>query len=198
MPNCLEKNYNIAKNDTNIKVLFSNITSFKTINGEKIFGHKFPLENNKNLFNTNAERQFFDLITDRLVCPAPASFIHRKTLVRLGCFDEQYSFFEDFPLWLKFSQNHITLFYFDADTVLYRHEESITRDDSRWINEKYHTAIKNHFNKKVASYLKEYNKRKYLQKKLSFIKNDILINTFGNKKNLLSRSFNYIFEYCFL
>lgn len=196
LPSCLQNNYNYINNNIDIKVLFSNIITFKTINGDKVYGHKFPSENKKSLFNTNAEKQFFDLISDRISCPAPSSFIHRKTLVGLGSFDEQFSFYEDFPLWLKFSKNNITLSYFDVDTVLYRQENSITRNDSRWINEKFHYDIKNHFDKKVGFYLKKYNKKKFVIKKLLFIKNDILITIFGNKKTFGSKSFNYIFE-CF-
>ena len=194
---CLSDNYNVIKEDDSIKVLFTNSITFTEVNGKKVEENKLPAPTQKKLFYGDSSIQLSNLMNYKLYCPAPSSFIHKNTLLDLGAFDEDFPFYEDFPLWIKCAKNNITLHYADIDTVLYRQGDSISRDSIRWYHELYYNSTKNHFNLRVAPYLKVNNKKMLTLSKLHFLKFDILIKLFGNKKNFFSKSFNYIFDFIF-
>ena len=194
---CLSDNYNVIKEDDLIKVLFTNSIAFTEVNGKKVEEYKIPASIQKKLFNSDSTIQLFNLMNYKLFCPAPSSFIHKQTLLDLGAFDEDFPFYEDFPFWIKCAKHNIILFYADIDTVLYRQGDSISRDSIRWYHELYYNSTKNHFNLRVAPYLKVNNKKMLTLSRLHFLKFDTLIKLFGNKKNFFSKSFNYIFDFIF-
>ena len=197
LTNCLTDNYNIVNEDDSIKILFTNSITFTEINDKKVLGSKIPISTQKKLFNIDPLIQLSNLMNYKLFCPAPSSFIYKKTLLDLGALDEDFPFYEDFPLWLKCANSNVKLSYADIDTVLYRQGDSISRDSIRWYHELYYESKKSHFNLSVAPYLKENNKKMLFISRLYFLKFDILIKIFGNKKNFFSKSFNYIFNFIF-
>ena len=192
--NCISDNYNIIKNNNSIKILFTNSIKFIETEGRKIFDCKIPLPYQKLLFNADSSTQLSNLISYKLQCPAPSSFIHKKTLLDLGALDEDFPFYEDFPLWVKCAKNNIMLCYKDVDTVFYRQSESVTRTSLQWYHKSYYNSTKIHFNQKIAPYLKINDKKRLIMARLEFFKFDVLIIIFKNKKTFISKSFNYLFD----
>jgi glycosyltransferase involved in cell wall biosynthesis len=164
LPECIQKNYTKVKKNNEIRFLFSNIISFIITNGQKEYFKKSPLEHQKIFFNIDPKLQYLKLLEGNFVSATPSSFIHRQSLVELALFDEDYPFMEDYPLWLKCTQNNIPLCYFDADTVLYRYGDSITRSSESWISLLFYKSLKDHYIKNVAMHLKHHNLKLFLSR----------------------------------
>lgn len=83
------------------------------------------------------------------------SFIHRKSLLDLGGFDEKFELLEDAPLWLKASLNGYKLYGFEHTTVLYRIHTNNTclGNNEAYINERYHHSRLTFFNLELSSRL---------------------------------------------
>lgn len=194
LPNCIDDNLTVVENNKLIRILFSNMVKFEEINTKKKYFEKFPSERHKIFFNTSPETQFLNLINDNFVCPAASAFIHKQTLIDMGKFDEQFPFMEDQPFWVKCTENNIPLFYFDIDTALYRKGNSITQRFDSWIHKSFYKSLKGHFEKKVSQHLKIHNRNYYYTKKLFFLKYDVLLYFFKNKRNFFSKSFNFLFD----
>jgi glycosyltransferase involved in cell wall biosynthesis len=198
LPNCIADNVTFIENNKEARFIFSKMIKFNEKNGKKEFYENFPVESHKILFNTHAKIQYQNLITDNLVCPAPASFIHRQSLIQLGTFNEQYPFIEDYPLWVKCTLHNYPLYYFDKATVLYRKGESLTQTGSYWRHSLFYQSVVHHFKSDVAKDLKAQNKMFYFAKRVYFFKLKILMSIFRNKMNFFSKSFNYLFDFLFL
>jgi len=198
LPNCIADNATFIENNKEARFVFSNMIKFNEENGKKKLYENYPLQSHKIFLNTYAKVQYQNLITNNLVCPAPASFIHRESLIQLGMFNERYPFIEDYPLWVKCTLHNYPLYYFDKATVLYRKGESITQTRGYWLHRLFYQSVINHFKSDVAKDLKAQNHIFYFAKKVYFFKLNILMSIFQNKVNFFSKSFNYLFDLLFL
>ncbi len=57
------------------------------------------------LFPNNARTQEKNIVKYGTYIEGPTLFIHRKTLLAMGGFDNKYPFIEDYPLYMKFLKN---------------------------------------------------------------------------------------------
>lgn len=116
---CIEKNLVNAINH-NSKFFFSNVEVF----GDK----KLCLEHNlskllkdqKKFFNSSPNDQYKYLITKSIPFYGCTLFVNRQAFLDLGGYDETIRDMEDYPMWIKATQNGFKLDYLDYITVRYR------------------------------------------------------------------------------
>jgi alpha-1,3-rhamnosyltransferase len=68
----------------------------------------------------SADSQYRMLLTSDRLNYTPSVFLHRKTLLSVGGFDERFRLLEDYPLWLNLTKNGHKLYFMDKVTVNYR------------------------------------------------------------------------------
>jgi len=128
LPNCLEENMQYIQSHPKVKVLFSQVMVYRNSFEEKDFYRKVPDEFPNNLMHPDytANDQYKLLLYSDRITYTPSFFFNRLTINDLGGFDETIRLVEDYPMWLKLTQNGIKLNYFHIPTVGYRiHPEAI-------------------------------------------------------------------------
>lgn len=121
--------------------------------------------------------------------PAPSSFFHKATLIKLGGFDTEYVLLEDLPLWAKFVNNNVRLHFLDKFVTKYRiHTDNISGNRSKtYINEILYQDTKKYILKVLFPY---YWEKGYFGMMLHFYNYFFifwLILFLGNKNTLLSK-----------
>jgi glycosyltransferase involved in cell wall biosynthesis len=183
---------NYIKIFPNVEVLSANVIRFKfdKINeGVSSDIHLHPFFNE----NVTASDQYQFLLRFNRI-PAPAVIIKKRIFEEISLFDESIHFIEDYPLWIKITENNIKIFNIPDSLVCYRiHETSISQTN------KLHYRID-----KTNEILLEVQK-KYILKRLPFIERLGLFQTIistglilkiGNKrKGILETSVYYLFKY---
>lgn len=129
---CISSNINYLIISPGIDVLFSKMQFFSIRDGVFIPGKVSPTMNEFQWFfneSISAKGQHRKLLVTYFI-PTPTSFIRRVIFERVGFFDERFSLIEDYPFWLKLTQNNIKLFIMDKLTIYYRvHSESVFNGD---------------------------------------------------------------------
>lgn len=130
---------NFSDNTASSDFIFADFTY---INNEGISLNKNS-DINKLFFNLDSFEQNKNLLVgSNFMIPALTGFILKKTLINLGCFDEEIKYCEDYPMWLKATNNGHRLSFLDLKVAKYRiHSESITGH----FNKRYHTTMKKVF-----------------------------------------------------
>jgi len=123
LPNCVSDNIQYVYDNPDARVVFSNINSYNDTFAEKNFLGTTPGNISKQSIiwpNRSAESQYrMLLLTDRIHF-TPSVFIHRKTLVSVGGYNERFRLIEDYPLWLILTKNGYKLHFMNKITVNYR------------------------------------------------------------------------------
>lgn len=127
-PNCIADNMLWIKQYADIKVLFSQIDVFRNTFEPSNLIETTPWDHNnvKGIMarNRNAQSQYKMLLLCDRIHYAPSVFLHRKTILSLGGFDERFKLLEDYPLWLKLTKNGHRLCFMEKVTVNYRQHSS--------------------------------------------------------------------------
>jgi alpha-1,3-rhamnosyltransferase len=129
---CLLKNISYVLKKPNVYIVFSKIKTFG--DGIKQFsirpsdGHKFHDE--------SATNQFKIQLKGNLISYTPSSFIRKDLFNKIGMFNEDYKFIEDYPYWLNTTRNGFKLFFFDEVTVFYRVHTNSTHQNQLNISQK--------------------------------------------------------------
>jgi glycosyltransferase involved in cell wall biosynthesis len=123
--NCLEDNMVWITSHQEIKVLFSFIQVFnKTFEFQNLVGtipHGDPYHSGGIMApGRSAESQYKMLLLCDRIHFTPSLFLHRKTMIDIGGFDERFKLLEDHPLWLNLTRNGYRLHFMDKVTVNYR------------------------------------------------------------------------------
>lgn len=194
--NCIENNIIYAKNNISAEIIFSQVQLlFQDTNNSSKNSIIYPLEDDAKLFSYDALNQYKNLLIKNFVWSAPSSFIKTETLKKMGLFDEQYKYIEDYPFWLKATKNNIKLYFYPTITAYYRQTPSISRAYDRWINPEYFSSFRQFYEDEIKEYLKEFNHIRYIERNIYFFEFGILLHIFKNKKNFLSRCFKKIFTF---
>jgi alpha-1,3-rhamnosyltransferase len=115
-----------------IQILVDKVNSDNTIQflfgGCKIFTDDYILPEvelpDSCLKEMNAKKQYKYLLTHTGKIHGPTSFLNRKKLLELSGYDESIPFSEDWPLWIKATQNQHRLYFIDDAIALYRKHEN--------------------------------------------------------------------------
>ena len=98
--------------------------------------NRLPVEDIKLLISGSSEQQFIHLMISNFVT-APSSFINKDALNNVGYANESYRMIEDYPLWLKFTENGYSIKFIDDVLVWYRIGNSVTNSSYHLLNEKF-------------------------------------------------------------
>lgn len=125
LSNALIEYYNATK-QTSLPMIFSRVQTFSEKEGDLGI---FPSEKNCLLFNLSANQKLDYLVGDRNFLPAPAHFINKKFLEKMGFFDERIEMMEDYPFWIKVLSSGYDFFFINKALVKYRiNDDSISFD----------------------------------------------------------------------
>lgn len=128
MNDCIKDNTDFVGSDPAIAFCFSLMNSYE---------NNFEAENliledrNRIAFLSNFSKlnnKFqLKIIEKTSTITAPATFINRIELIKLGGFDESFTFIEDWTTWYRWSKNGNKFYFLPKKTVKYRvHKESVT------------------------------------------------------------------------
>lgn len=121
---------------TNVRFLFAKIIGFKELESNCEINHDI-LRDYSEYFQLNAIEQYHQLIRDNFIA-APSSFIYKASLEKIGLFDEEIAYMDDYPLWIKASMNGFKLSFLEKATVMYRiHSNNISKPNKKYINPLY-------------------------------------------------------------
>lgn len=118
-PNAIEQLVsNITKNDF-IQIAAANYIRFNNIEEEKMMLQSF-------FFKATTNEQFQYLLRYNRI-PAPAVFLKKQLIEKVGGFDESFPLIEDYPMWIKISKAGVKIHSFDFFSVKYRlHDVSVS------------------------------------------------------------------------
>lgn len=185
LPSCIDDNIEYVKKEKNACAVFSEIAWFKlNSSGLNETVTKTPSEVNKAFFKLPAPEQFKKLCIENFV-PAPSSFLKLEILEKMGFADERFKLIEDYPLWLKLTDNGIKLHFLDKNTVYYRLSDSLSSNITRLINFKFFNELNLVFERCVYPKLKG-DKLLLLRIKMARACTFFVANLFNNRKNTLS------------
>ena len=120
---CVEVNYNECYKN-NYNVLFSKVKKFEDNKIDSMRDEDYSIM--IKCCNQAAPLQM-KVLSYANFTSAPTFFVERRLLISLNYFDEKYQLLEDYPMWLKMTENGIKLNFLDAVTVYYRiHANSIS------------------------------------------------------------------------
>jgi len=152
--NCISINMEYIKKHKNIKVIQSNSTYYRDYFAKSSIIYKRKISNEALMKNTNSIKYQRKILIFSPSVNAPTIFINRQFLDKIGGFNEEIIYMEDWPLWIKINDYGEIIYGVDRCTVKYRvHNKSISNSGSI-VNSNY---------KELLSFQKE-----YLWKELSF------------------------------
>lgn len=122
LSNCISDNVEYISNHDGINILFSKVVPI----GNVEVGRKWPFLNPMQFLGKLTLRQVRILLCERNFLPAASAFIRKSVWEYLGGFDEQIPFLEDWPMWMKATNNGFVLSCMDKETVEYRFSENST------------------------------------------------------------------------
>lgn len=119
---CIEKNIRYVTTNPYIQILHSYnlyIDAQSNLLGESLF------KKDRTFFSSSAEKQF-SILLRKYVGNTVSCFIKRSLFLRVGGYDEDIKMMEDYPMWLKCTQNGAKIYFMDDLTTYYRvHDTSI-------------------------------------------------------------------------
>lgn len=126
MPNCIEDNILFVQQNPNVDVVFSNLRAFGANANKNIDSFNRIVWTKPNKLN---KRDLHIIECYSNVFGAPSSFLSKKMYQELSGFDEKIPLIEDWPFYVKATQNHQVVV-MDKVTVKYRiREDSVSMSD---------------------------------------------------------------------
>lgn len=182
---CIEDNVSHISLNNHIKVLQSDCKIFFKDFIQKNFIKQSNLKLNDFFKEESNASDQYALLSKRNFLMAPAVFIFKPVIEKIGGFDEDFHLIEDYPLWINLLKNGIKIYYLEKVTVKYRiHDDSIIKSGSRYMSEIFaNEHIK--FNRKYLKHARNRWNYYRLQSGLYVI---VLLNKIGlNNNSFLSR-----------
>jgi len=126
---------------------------------------------------------------------APTSFINNQYLKSLGYVTNKYTNFEDWPLWLECLKNKEKLYFLDEICVQYRVGNSVSNESEKFFNPKMVYVLLSFYRNDVYPEVKGVIEKLYFFENLvDLLFRYIIINLFGNKRNVITKNF-YLLSY---
>lgn len=129
LPNCISDNVAFLSKNREVRVLFSKVNKYSETFEPRNYITTVPGFINPDSVvspHHTATSQYQMLLRNDSIHFTPSVFLHRKTLLSIGGFDERFKLLEDYPLWLNLTKNGYKLYFMDKITVNYRtHSQAI-------------------------------------------------------------------------
>lgn len=126
--------------------IFADINAFSD-KVKKIHSINKKFKRTDGFYDMTAKQQYMRLVLFNCGLPAPAAFLYRDSVIKLGGFDEDIPFCEDYPMWIRATKNNNKLYHLSKITVDYRiHDTCATRSgkllcSSKLVFEKYKSKV---------------------------------------------------------
>ncbi|MGL5051658.1 MAG: glycosyltransferase family 2 protein [Fusobacteriaceae bacterium] len=184
---CIQKNVEYCIKN-NLNNLFSKVVEFKD---ELKTENLIKVEVNSEIFSKEANEQFEELLIGNFVS-APTGFFKKSLIESMNYFDEKYPMVEDYPMWLKLTENGIKLNFLEENTVYYRvHSQSLSNNLNKVLNERMYNFRKMLFN----DYIKYKCGRLFCyREKLSYLRCDDIIKKGNKNKFTLIAVLTYLID----
>lgn len=181
---CIGENINFVNDHNDVKVIQSLSSAYKDTFKDENFLYHRPSKDQYSLFDLEAKQQHQHLNKKGNFVYAPSIMMRKDTVVENGLYDERFQLMEDYPMWLKLTNNNIKIDILRKTTVKYRiHSNSVMRGVLPYMSEK--------FAKSNIYFLKTYFAEKMdfkTRKEIFKFKLIVVLNKLGlNKKSLISK-----------
>jgi alpha-1,3-rhamnosyltransferase len=126
LPDCIKDNMDFVNENPEAVAIFSKVLLFKNNFEEANFLQSNPATYPVNIMDpvfTPQDQYKLLLLSDRITF-TPSVFLHRRTLLEMGGYDENDRLIEDYPMWLKLTRAGYKLLFFEKATVCYRKHEA--------------------------------------------------------------------------
>jgi len=130
LPNCIELNMLYASQNSNAKIIFSQVKVYEDTFEQNNFKKVIPADFPDNLMHQSfsAATQFKILVQSDRINYTPSYFFNKQTILSVNGYDENNKLVEDYPMWLKLTKANIRLCYFHKPTVGYRIHSNATNN----------------------------------------------------------------------
>lgn len=187
--NFIEDAVNIVTKNPNIKIIFSKLIGFTGEFKEKKFKEVFPEEKDLYIYEMEPEKQLEEL-HKKCYIAAPTNFIKRSLLEDVGYCDENYEFFEDYPLWIKILENGEKIYLNNKINIYYRRwEKSVSSNGDKYLNVKQHEFMKKYFHNEQKFKMKD--KIARFEKNINLKREEIIINSGNIGETIYSKILRY-------
>lgn len=134
LPNCIEDNMKFVNENAEVSIIFSQVIIYENEFIKENLVAYIPEHYPMNLMDPafDSSHQFKLLLLSDRINYTPSYFFKKQSLLDVGCYDEENKLVEDYPMWLKLTNNGNKLFYFHQPTVGYRrHQQALNniKDD---------------------------------------------------------------------
>ena len=194
MPDCIASNMAFAEREEKANVIFSKSRDFYTSGENRIVTDSIlPGVGSMRYFQQTAKGQYTTLLTCNFVS-APTQF-WRRSFAASNPYQEQYSFCEDWPQWLKLTSKGERLYFLDKETVLYRRGESLSSaKDSRFVNPGYFDSCRAFFFNERYEPLSKLDPDAAQALRKEFLAGELAVVLMHNRKNLFTRGILFILK----
>lgn len=149
LPNAIEKYIQFAAQNGECEIIHAKVIRMihRGNDIEKISAEKYP----KTLHQEMSPEIQFNLLRFSTMVLAPTVFIKKVLLEKLNYFDESIKLCEDWPFWLKITQQGRRFYFLNQETVLYRiHEKSVySGSENKFLVNPFHAVQKNIYKKYI-------------------------------------------------
>lgn len=181
LDNCVKDNVDYINEHPEALVVFSDMYLFKENNERKLIRNFFR-DSSKSFFKKDSAGQSRWLIGDNIL-PSQTCFINSE-LLKKNPYDEKYRLLEDYPMWIKLSQNGVVFSYFDKCTALYRLTDSVSSNSNELFSSSYIVYSRQFYNDVLKPLIIKNNYSKvYDRKKKHYLLYDVCNVLLKNKRN---------------
>jgi len=149
LPNAIEKYIQFAEQNKACEIIHAKVIRMihRGNDIEERRADKYP----KTLHQDMSPKIQFNLLRFSTIVLAPTVFMKKILLENLNYFDESIKLCEDWPFWLKITQEGRKFYFLNEETVLYRiHEKSVySGSENKFLVNPFHTVQKSIYKKYI-------------------------------------------------
>lgn len=193
LPNCVQENVAFVCEHPTSQVVFSNYKQLHC-------GKKQIIKDN-NSFNLlaefgklNAMEQFKKLLYGN--CLLSSSCFIESNLLKRNKYDENYSLLEDYPMWLRLTEQGVKFSVINTSTVLYRKVDSVSSSRDVLFPVRYTEQCRRFYYNYQLDRIRKYNlKEAYQRNRRYFFWYDMCEIFLRNNRNAITLPFYMMFKY---
>lgn len=186
----IENSLKKIKENPEIEILFSISQVFSGNWKDKKMEGFFPNEKSlKNYLLSSSEQ--LKLMHKDCYVSAPTNFIKKSLLEEMGYCNEEYKFFEDYPLWIKILESGRKLYLNEEVNVYYRRwEKSVSYNGENYLNKKLVEFHREYFEKEQKYKIK--NRIDRFEKNLEIYRDEVIIRSGNKGQTTYSKMLRYL------
>jgi len=184
LPDCIELNINYVRGNKNINVVQTNCDLYQDSFDKKSFIKKTRIKDLPLFKDGITASEQYQLLLRTFQISSPSMFLSKKVIENIGGRDEEMRLVEDWPFFIKITENNYKIYFLNETTVKYRKSSSsVTKKGKPYRTEEHSKALKS-FAKK---YLKGKTKKYYYYRNILGLNIIIILNRLNlNKTSYLS------------